>query len=295
MKRTHFRNAAAQAGQAMVEFLVAMITVMSVLMLAIIMLGKFNDVRNRTLMGSRYAAWERTVWTDSDPAKNLADDPSTTEGWSSKYGSAALAASKTDSDIKGEVLERIMVGDGAAISGTDRNQTQLAATQPAMWNDYGGNPLLASASDVQVSTSAAADPESSHTTSSLNKWPVPGATGGSYEAQLSLPTRTLQSSAVSVAIAQDSEVLKRLWPKDHVLPAFSGLTFSDTNVLMTNTWVPDGADSNKAVFSPAVAAANVTLVPPNTYQSLQKYAPEISTLQFGRIQQDVVPPSRLKP
>ena len=295
MKRTHFRNAAAQAGQAMVEFLVAMITVMSVLMLAIIMLGKFNDVRNRTLMGSRYAAWERTVWTDSDPAKNLAGDPSTTEGWSSKYGSAALAASKTDSDIKGEVLERIMAGDGAAISGSDRNQTQLAATQPAMWNDYGGNPLLASASDVQVSTSAAADPESSHTTSALNKWPVPGATGASYEAQLSLPTRTLQSSAVSVAIAQDSEVLKRLWPKDHVLPAFSGLTFSDTNVLMTNTWVPDGADSNKAVFSPAVAAANVTLVPPNTYQSLQKYAPEISTLQFGRIQQDVVPPSRLKP
>ncbi|WP_244217858.1 hypothetical protein [Paraburkholderia caledonica] len=163
MKRTHFRNAAAQAGQAMVEFLVAMITVMSVLMLAIIMLGKFNDVRNRTLMGSRYAAWERTVWTDSDPAKNLAGDPSTTEGWSSKYGSAALAASKTDSDIKGEVLERVMAGNGASISGTDRNQTQLAATQPAMWNDYGGNPLLASASDVRVSTNAGRRPgEQSH-------------------------------------------------------------------------------------------------------------------------------------
>ncbi|CAD6557658.1 hypothetical protein LMG28727_06407 [Paraburkholderia kirstenboschensis] len=293
MKRTHSGTAAAQAGQAMVEFLVAMITVMSVLMLAIIMLGKFNDVRNRTLMGSRYVAWERTVWTDSDPAKNLAGDPTTTEGWSSNYGSAALAASKTDSDIKGEVLERIMAGDGAAISGTDRNQTQLAATQPAMWNDYGGKPLLASASDVQVSTSAAADPESSRTTSALNKWPVPTTAGTAYAAQLSLPTRTLQSGAVSVAIAQDSDVLKRLWPKDHLLPAFSGLTFSDTNVLMTNTWVPDGSNSNKAVFSQAVPAANVALVPSNGYQSLQKYAPEITTLQFGRIQQDVVPPSRL--
>ncbi|CAB4052185.1 hypothetical protein [Paraburkholderia phenoliruptrix] len=282
-----------QTGQAMVEFLVAMISVMSVLMLAIIMLAKFNDVRNRTLMGSRYAAWERTVWTDNDPLKNLSDDAATTEGWSSQFGSAALGAGKTDADIKGEVLARIMAGDGAPIAGTDRQQSELAATQPAMWRDYGGNALLASASDVQLSTGATDDPASSQAQSALSTWQVPTATGSSFAARLPLPTRTLQSGAISVAIAQNSSVLKRLWPKNYLLPAFSGLTFSDTNVLMTNTWVPDGSSSNKALFSQAVPAANVTLVPPGTYQAMQKYAPEISTLQFGRIQQDVVPPNRL--
>uniref|UniRef100_E1TGR6 Transmembrane protein n=1 Tax=Burkholderia sp. (strain CCGE1003) TaxID=640512 RepID=E1TGR6_BURSG len=292
MKPTPARNAP-QSGQAMVEFLVAMMSVMSVLMLAVIMLAKFNDVRNRTLMGSRYAAWERTVWTDNDPSKDLAADASTTEGWSNSYGAAALAVGKTDSDIKGEVLERIMAGDGTPVSGTDRQQSELAATQPAMWHDYGGNALLASASDVQLSTDTADDPASSQTVSALATWQVPTATGTPFAAHFALPTRTLRAGTVSVAIAQDSSVLKRLWPKDNQLPAFSGLTFSDTNVLMTNTWVPDGSNSNRALFSQAVPAANVTLVPPNGYQSLQKYAPEISTLQFGRIQQDVVPPNRL--
>src|ERR1700761_8928763 len=61
MKRINAKRSA-QAGQAMAEFLVSMIAVMSVLFLGIVMLGKFNDVRNRTLMGSRYVAWERTVW-----------------------------------------------------------------------------------------------------------------------------------------------------------------------------------------------------------------------------------------
>jgi len=292
MKRVHVGKAP-QAGQAMVEFLVAMVSVMSVLMLAIIMLGKFNDVRNRTLMGSRYVAWERTVWSDNDPGKGLAGDPSTTEGWSGSYGSAALAVSKTDPDIKGEVLTRVMAGDRTPITGTDHTQTQLAAAQPAMWNDYGGNPLLASASDVQVTTSVAADPATSQARSALATWSVPTATGSNFPAKLNLPTNTLRAGAVSVAIAQDSAVLKRLWPKDNLLPAFSGLTFSDTNVLMTNTWVPDGSNSNKALFSQTVPAANVALVPASGYQSLQKYAPEISTLEFGRIQQDVVPPNRL--
>src|SRR6266702_1659704 len=249
----------AQSGQAMVEFLVSMTLVMSVLLLGIVMLGKFNDVRNRTLMGSRYVAWERTVWTDSDSTKNLGSDPATTEGWSNSYGSAALAVSKPDADIRHEVLQRFMVGDNASLTGNDRTLSKLPTAQPAMWADYGGNPLLGSANDVVVSTRVDSDPSSSPTTSALTPFgpPVRTGTGGQYTAQISLPTRTLQSGTLSISMAQDSDVLKRLWPKDGDLPAFSGLTFADTNVLMANTWVPDGTDSAKAAFSPAVPAANV--------------------------------------
>ncbi|CAE6763156.1 hypothetical protein R69927_03899 [Paraburkholderia domus] len=283
-----------QSGQAMAEFLIAMTLVMSVLLLGIAMLGKFNDVRNRTLMGSRYVAWERIVWTDGDAKKNLVSDSSTTEGWSSTYGTPALAASKLDSELKNEVMQRVITGDWSTLSGSDRKQIQLSNSLPAMWNDYGGQPLLTSAGDVAVATSVGTDPASSQTRSALVPFStVATGTGGQYTSKLSLPTRTLQSGTVSISIAQDSDVLKRLWHKDNLLAAFSGLTFSDTNVLMSNTWVPDGSDKNKAVFSQAVPAANVVMVQPYGYLGLQKYAPEISTLEFGRSKQDVVPVTRL--
>lgn len=287
-------KAGRQAGQAIVEFLVAMILVLSVLLLGIVMLGKFNDVRNRTLMSARYVAWERTVWTDGDLEKNLASNPDTTEGWSSAYGESALSASKTDAELKGEVMQRVIVSDRAPLADQDRRETTLAAVLPAMWNDYGGNPLLASEAAVTVASRATDDPVAANGKDALTQWSMPTADGGQFDAHLDLPTRTLQAGSVSISVAQNNKVLKRLWPKDDRLPAFNGLTFSDTNVLMTNTWVPDGSDSNKKVFEQAVAAANATIVPSNLYMGLQKYAPEISTLEFGRIEQDVVPPNRLR-
>lgn len=286
-------KAAAQTGQAMVEFIVAMTMVMSVLLLAIVMLGKFNDVRNRTLMSSRYVAWERTVWTDGNVEKDLASDSSTTEGWSRLYGNSALAVSKTDTELKSEVMQRVIVNDSAPVSAADRKQTQLAAALPAMWKDYGGKPLLALDTDLTVGTRVSADPTTANGKDALSQWSMPTVDGGQFNARLSVPTRTLQSGSVSISVAQNSDVLKRLWPKNDPLPAFSGLTFSDTNVLMSNTWVPDGSSSNKALFSQAVAAANVTIVPSDLYLGMQKYAPEISTLEFGRVRQDIVPPSRL--
>jgi hypothetical protein len=286
-------KAARQTGQAIVEFIVAMIMVMSVLLLGIVMLGKFNDVRNRTLMSSRYVAWERTVWTDGELTKDLVSDPDTAEGWSSSYGQSALSVSKTDAELKGEVMQRVIVSDRALLSDKDRGEPTLAAVLPAMWKDYGGNPLLASDAAVTVATRASDDPVVAIGQDALAQWSMPTVDGGQFNAHLDLPTRTLQACAVSISVAQNNSVLKRLWPKDDRLPAFSGLTFSDTNVLMTNTWVPDGADSNKEVFKQAVAAANVTIVPSDLYMGLQKYAPEISTLEFGRTRQEIVPPSRL--
>lgn len=278
----------------MAEFLISMTLVMSVLLLGIAMLGKFNDVRNRTLMGSRYIAWERTVWTDTVPKKGFISDPSTTEGWSSSYGSAALAAHKMDEELKSEVIQRVMAGDRSPVSGTDRKYGPSLGSRPAMWDDYGGNPLLASTADVVATTTASENPASSNARAAVTPFgTISTGTGGTYLSKLDLPTRTLQSGTLSISIARDSDVLKRLWPKDHLLPAFSGLTFSDTNVLMANAWVADGSDNAKAVFSQAVPAANVVLVQPYGYLGLQKYAPEISSLQFGLIQQDVVPANRL--
>lgn len=292
MKRIH-RRKTSQSGQAMVEFLVSMTFVVGVLFLGIAMLGKFNDVRNRTLMGSRYAAWERTVWSDTDPMKNAVGDPNSSEGWSASYGSPALSASKTDLEIENEIQQRFIAADNSALTGRDRKLATLPAARPAMWNDYAGQPFLTSATGVSANTAETDDPSSSNTNAAVAPFRTPGSPTLPYAAQLSLPTTTLQSGTLSVSVAQNSTVLKSLWPRDGALPAFSGLTFKDTNVLLANTWAPDGTDSNKAVFKAAVPAANMSLIQPNVYLGMKKYAPEITTIEFGRIQQDVVPENRL--
>lgn len=286
MKRSN-PNRATESGQAIVEFLVATVSVMSVLFLAIVMLGKFNDVRNKTLMGSRYVAWERTVWSDSDSAKNLSLDPSSTEGWSATYGGSALSAAKGDDEIKREFAQRFVATNGSAIKGTDRGAGQFPASQQAMWDDYGGTPLLSSMQGVSVSSVSTEGPATSLNQYTASSFGSVNTSAGSFNAQMSLPTRTLQAGTLSIAIAQDSETLKRLWS------GFTGVTFTDTNVLLTNTWLPDGTTNAKKLFAKAVpGTSDDPLVQPSLYLGLQKYAPEIGTtakLEFGRIQQDIVP------
>lgn len=96
-------------------------------------------------------------------------------------------------------------------------------------------------------------------------------------------------ATVDMPVGQANKALKRLWP------TFNGLTFTDTNVLLTNTWSPDGRSGAVNLFTSAVPAANATLVKPSTYQGLKPYAPEADTVQFGRVQPDVVPADRLSP
>ncbi len=277
-----------QSGQAIVEMLVATTFVMSVLFLAVAMLGKFNDVRNKTLMGSRYVAWERTVWLDSSttgPNSGTGSD----QDWASRYGDPAMTVSKSDAELKSEFLQRIMSANGTAILSSDRHTTQLPAAQQAMWSDYGGTPFVNSTSNVVASTSTSDDPSTAVTTNTSSFGKVQAVSGGTYAASMNLPTHNMQSGSLSVTVANNSQALKSL------LNGFSGLTFHDTNVLLTNTWLADGSTKAKKQFAQAVPASNVTLVDPSLYMRMQKYAPEIGTtaqIEFGRIQQDVVPNNR---
>lgn len=289
MKRLNARRRR-QSGQAMTEFLVSTGLVLGVLLAAIVMLGKFNDVRNKTLMGSRYVAWERTVWMDSmDPAKPYINDPTTTEGWAKASSVTGNINNITDESLRNQVINRIAVGNGIAPGGNDRIAAQLAANQPAMWRDYGGQALVNSVNNFTVSTSPDTDPLAAQLPSATSFGSVQTASGGSYSARLPLPSRTLRSGTLSVTIGQANKALKRLWP------TFNGLTFTDTNVLLTNTWSPDGRSGAVNLFTSAVPAANATLVKPSTYQGLKPYAPEADTVQFGRVQPDVVPADRLSP
>ncbi|HEY4353674.1 MAG TPA: hypothetical protein VGN31_20785 [Paraburkholderia sp.] len=277
------------AGQAMVEFLVVTLFAIGVLFIALAMLGKFSDIRNKTLLGARYAAWERSVWLDAGTQAS-ADGARGERDWFTAYGSGALQLTKSDADIQREFLQRTIAANGAPLSGTDRDVDRLPAVRQAMWRDHGGEPLLVAAQDVVASTGTEPIPAAalaSYTDAAYGS--VSTANGATYAATLDLPTRNLQSGTVSVAIGKQSEALKRLWP------TFDGLTFADTNALITNTWLAEGSANGRTLFTRAVPAAHADLVAPTQYQRLRRYAPDIDTLEFGRVRHEIVPNDRLAP
>ncbi|CAG4898689.1 type 1 periplasmic-binding domain-containing protein [Paraburkholderia gardini] len=288
MKCTHFRRPQ-QHGQAMTEFLVATALVMGVLLLAVATLGKFNDVRNKTLMGARYVAWERTVWDngatmDSSPATSGDDD------WYSQYGSGTQQPAKSDIELQREVIQRMLAQNGAPIAGDDRLNNRLPAVAPAMWEDHGGHAFLGATDDVVVSSNRGESPAANLAQYSAEPFGSMSTSGsGTFNASMNLATRNLQTGTLSVSIAKDSDALRNIWP------GFGGLTFSDTNVVLANTWLSEGAAKGEHLFTAATPAANASLVSPSLYMGLKKYAPEIDTLQFGRIERDVVPADRLSP
>ncbi|MFC0695679.1 hypothetical protein [Paraburkholderia humisilvae] len=273
----------------MLEFLVVTCLATGVLFTALAMLGKFSDVRNKTLLGSRYVAWERSVWLSSD-ANASADATRSERDWFAAYGSGALQVTKSDRDIQHEFLQRTFAANGGQLLATDRDVDRLPAAGQAMWRDHSGQSLLAAAQDVAASSSAAPIPSAalaSYTTAPYGT--VLTADGATFAATLDLPTRNLQSGTLTVAIGKQSDALKRLWQD------FDGLTFVDTNALLTNTWLPEGSANGRTLFTRAAPAAHVELVSPTLYRGLRRYAPEIDTLEFGRIQQDVLPGDRVAP
>ncbi len=275
MKKHMKRCARMQSGQALVEFLVATMLATSVLLLGIVMLGKFNDIRNRTLMGSRYAAWERTVWIDADANGSITRD------WYARHGNGALQVQKSDQQIQRELLARVVTGANPGANG-ERPE------QPAMWKDASGAALLDDARDVAVSTRESDLPSQLDAYTSNGFGSMPTATGSApFASTLDLPSGAVQSATLRIATGLHSDALRRLWT------GFNGFAVDDTNALLVNTWLPEGAPQAEALFTQAVPAANAALITPSLYQGLRVYAPEIDTLEFGRIRTDVVPADRL--
>ncbi|MFC0399670.1 hypothetical protein [Paraburkholderia rhizosphaerae] len=290
MMKSHGQSAArAAAGQAMLELLVATSLATAVLFIALAMLGKFSDVRNKTLLGSRYVAWERSVWLSAD-VRASADAAHSERDWFATYGSGALQVTKSDAAIQREFLQRTFAANGAPLGGADRDADRLPAAGQAMWRDHGGQPLLAAAQDVAALSGAASIPSDALASYTADGYgTVRTAEGATFSATLDLPSRTLQSGTLSVSVGKKNEALKRLW-RD-----FDGVTFADTNALLTNTWMAEGSANSRALLTRAAPAAQVDLVAPALYQGLRRYAPEIDTLEFGRIRHEVLPADRLAP
>lgn len=259
--RPHIRRGV--RGQAMVEVLVVAGGVLVVAFLALHMLGHLSDARDRALSASRYAAWERTVYFDDN-------------SWAPAYG---RAITKSDAQIRSEVAQRVL-GHDTNLTSNDGAANALASTSEPMWRDVSGADLLRRYSDLQVSSSSGGTGTLADKALGLL-----GSVGG-IGAGFALPVNNQQTANVSLHLGYDNPTLSQLWP------SWQGVTLADHDVLLTNTWTPDGSDKAKAMIADAVPTAKGSVIEYGL-DVLSPLGTEITDLDFGRIEPDVVPQDRL--
>ncbi len=279
-----------QRGQAMTEMVVGLGMVFVIAFFAMAMLGKLNDVHNKVLIGSRYVAWERTVWTSPDDVA-----PGSDADWYAKFGAGAAGVSKSDRALAGEWLARVAMPRRGALGAHDAELT-LSATLPPSWQDFGGKAFIASAGDISVATRASGG--LTRALSARANVPLGTYTGqdGTRPIGLQMATDTVQGARLGVRVRLGGEFAKRLWPN------LSQLTFDDTTVLVTNPWAPDGRLGLVSAIGPekATPAADGTILDDRDRDTLIRAVPgtegvlKRENFSPGRIEADVVPPGALQ-
>lgn len=257
------RSRTGARGQAMVEVLAVAGSALIIAFLALHMLGHLSDARDRTLSASRYAAWERTVYFD---------DPS----WAPTYGNAIT---KSDAQIRSEIAQRVL-GHDTGLTSNDGSANALASTPEPLWRDVAGKDMLQRYSDLQVSSSSGSTGTAAD--KALNALGLVSGIGAGFD----LPVNNQQRANVSLHLGYNSPTLSKLWP------SWQGVTFADHNAVLTNTWTPDGSDKAKAMIANAVPTAKGAVLA----YGLDVLAPlgiDITHLDLGRIEPDVVPKDRL--
>jgi len=276
--------AARQAGQAMMEFVVAAVFFLVPLFLAITALGKFTDVQHVTDMSARYGAWERTVWyDDSGTAFNA-------------INGIGPPNQKNAAAIKGEIAARLFSdrsGDVTVIKNSDRSNAALANGIDPMWRDQAGAVFLAEYADF-----------GSESTRETPQRDIAGAIVAEAAAVSvrgvagfvpPLPNDTLAVSTVSLAdLAADSGVYQRLW---RVTPGgWQGLDFSATGAILSNTWGANGKGATREMVARAVPTAqSLRTVVSAVKAGIGPWDPvPASGIEVGKIEVDVVPGDRLR-
>jgi len=273
-------------GQAMVEMVIVSAFVLVPLFLAIPVLGKYLDMRAAAVQSARYAAWERTVWFGGASA--------TAMGWGSHQNNWQ-ANEKTDDQIRRELGVRLLSKTTDAFSSTDRSASDFNNGIPEMWHDRTGGALLASYDDIGNAVGNATAPGTMDKVLqpivdlAATLGPFVLEMGGEYAANVTVNVKDFDRS--------------------NFQPLGTTMAFKETNVLLGNGWSAGGPDDTTKT---AVKQQVQGLLPTSIFdgnkkktvkyitETIQKigsvFAPELSPrkLEFGKIEQDLVPPDRLK-
>jgi len=264
----------------MVELLIVASFVLIPLFLAIPLLGKYLDVRSNAVQGARYAAWERTVWYGGDAASSI--------GWGS-FTNKWKANAKTDGAIQAELRARQFAETGVndRFSSADGS---ASLKQKVLWHDRAGTKMA----DYQDVGNTIANGKAPGTLNIILK-PIAdlAATLGPF----TLEMKGAYTATVNVNVADidtGSFLLKS-----------TKTNFSEKNVLLANGWNAAGPNATdktsvkqqvKGLTPTSIIATEVGGVKIIDYVlgALSLFLPEVSKLEPGKIEPDVVPPDRLK-
>ncbi|TDA47471.1 pilus assembly protein [Burkholderia pyrrocinia] len=284
---TKKQNERHESGQAMVEMAVGVAMVFGVLFVGIVMLAKFNDARNKTLMGARYATWERTVWLDPDKGDN---------SWYRSFAYGAQFNMKDDANVQNEIVQRITVGASVPVQSSDGSNAGTPETMPVMWRDPSGGTLVNERVNMTAATNEIDGPYADYFSTNHTFGTFNGPNGSVITSGLKVTNHTGETAQVSMSIGQDNAFLKRLWP------GFSGLTFSDQGMLLTNAWVPDGSGRVTTMIGLGHAVP-VSLIPgvlisdaelKSEFATHFVYLDTLQQIERGKIAPDVVPSGVLR-
>lgn len=118
-----------QKGSSMVEFIVSLLVFIP-LFIGIPLLGKYADIKHKTIESSRYIAWERTIYSA----------PGADTTWKDRHissnGSYRYETSKSDTDILGDAEKRFFGHPQYGLHQTE-------ATSNTFWRNHKGESLLA--------------------------------------------------------------------------------------------------------------------------------------------------------
>lgn len=241
-----------QNGQSLTELAILGL-VMVPLFLMIPILGKYIDINQTAFLGSRYAAWERTVYH------------------------TAADASKTDATIQEDVRRRIFGATGAPIKTNSVADQTKSEHRNLFWvQPRNGAPLLSFADVATTTTANSAMP------TSASPYALPPTSA--FVNRLGLANSGFYRSAVNVRVAD----VMGLKPLDAI-----GLTINRHNVILADTWAAASptvvASRVKRTVTPLTLEAIFTpLIPVFT-----PFEPAFSNLEFRKVDPEIVPPDRL--
>jgi hypothetical protein len=267
-----------QAGQAMVEFMIAAITLLVPLFFMISYIAKYHDLQAATIQAARYAAWERTVY----------------------FGGSGWAGDKSDAVISEEIKSRFFSGPGSALQSS-------AGAQNPLWVDHAGASMLGTWG--QTSSSGQTPGTGDFVVDKVVKvLSVVSKVTGAPEFKLDM--KSLYTATVTATPSQSSPMARMFTGSDNPYKATSDTTpqlFSLPAVtqqvfLVANGWSANGPDfvtkqtqaltPLTSIFSrtPFSDVLNVVQTTLGTFHEELKS----SNLNFGgKIQVDTVPGDRI--
>ena len=264
-----------EAGQAIVEMLVAAMFFLVPLFLVVAALGKFADIQTTTSEAARYAAWERTVWFSD-------------AGWRTQMNS--VANSKSSAEIRSEIAQRIVGMTRTTLRSDDKTKDSLSNGASALWTDQQNLAILRRYEDLTVIESSQAFTAAQCQSCVLpTHLPLPAP----FDLGIDVPNNNMVIASAGMKVGADSASLKRLFP---AYTGYSGVSTSDRVALLPNEWMANGSDGVVKVVKGAVPTAfePLKLAIDVAVKPLFLYTTEIVPLKFGLLLPDEVPADRVR-